>query len=418
MFQCPHCNALYITEKDLSKHVRTQHLVKPIVEDGEKTIYSCVICNYAHKSKDIVNSHVKRHGEKNYKCDICDAPFSTSSDRANHKRLVHSTNEYRCDYPECHFTDTRYQNLYIHKRKVHFPKSYYCELCNISFDLAHELRKHRKKEHPTAFQYSCDKCSYKTDNLLRLEKHTKQMHSSLKPFKCKKCDYTAPTEKQLKTHQINGHKEKIQYFCPFCSDAKSSPSKLQEHVLRHHTFEKPFKCECGFATYTSYQLNDHKKRNACNYKYNDAYEWEDVCKKIANILLNTSSWSWQPLVSVGKEQIAFPDIVIYENTDRIVIDRIIEVKRTEWAVKDKDLEIYPYLTNSGTVIFWCLHGDSKIIEKDDGRTFMYKNAETLIYELESKGNNSNNEVITTLIEKIRLLQNGISPSNQTTLSNF
>ena len=113
------------------------------------------------------------------------------------------------------------------------------------------------------------------------------------------------------------------------------------------------------------KLERHKNGILCLYQKDIAYKWEDIGKRIAEILLFGQKWQWKPNIFLDKLQLSIqvnqqsiiPEIVIYKDEN---IDTIIDLKSSIYSLSDKDINIYPFVAKK--VIFWILKGDSSIVE--------------------------------------------------------
>ena len=101
------------------------------------------------------------------------------------------------------------------------------------------------------------------------------------------------------------------------------------------------------------------------YERTIAYKWEDIGKRIAEVLLSGQHWQWKPKLSLENLSFPFsvdqrsiiPEIVIYHED---TIDTIIDLKSSLYSLTYKDVNIYPLMTKK--LIFWVFKGVSCSIE--------------------------------------------------------
>ena len=67
------------------------------------------------------------HGEKPYKCNICEYASKRKSDLIRHKRKHTREKPYKCDV--CEYASAEKLSLIIHKRIHHGEKPYKCDIC-------------------------------------------------------------------------------------------------------------------------------------------------------------------------------------------------------------------------------------------------------------------------------------------------
>ena len=80
-FNCNKCNSEFFGAKELKVHVKDAHL------DGKRL--PCPICNGSFKNILILKQHLKAvHGEKKFKCHVCDKMYPTRNSLNYHKENV------------------------------------------------------------------------------------------------------------------------------------------------------------------------------------------------------------------------------------------------------------------------------------------------------------------------------------------
>ena len=182
---------------------------------------------------------------------------------------------------------------------------------------------------------------------------------------CDICCDTVRKEYIEKHRLIHTDPESLTTICNICGDMVSK-DHLARHCLQHTNPESLYTtCDICGTTISKDHLTRHKNGISCLYERTTAFEWEDIGKKIAEVLLFGQNWLWKPKISLDKflfpssvdQQCIFPEIVIYQER---TIDTIIDLKSSIYSLKNKDFNIYPFVAKK--VIFWVLKGISCSIE--------------------------------------------------------
>ena len=94
---------------------------------------------------------------------------------------------------------------------------------------------------------------------------------------------------------------------------------------------------------------------------------------------------------------------------------IIEAKKSPYAIRTKDLVIYPKFASK--VVFWCLYIEESIDIAHEEK-FVFVSSEDLVEQLEQKVTNVNKRTILRIINDIKKLKDGTLLSQQKLLSDF
>ena len=110
------------------------------------------------------------------------------------------TNSYHlCDICETTFSLKR--NLKRHKKVIHEGKKLYpCKICQKTFSVTKYLERHISVVHEGQKGYVCDSCGRVTSSNFNLKKHIKTIHQNEKKFVCNICGKIFPTLFNLKRH--------------------------------------------------------------------------------------------------------------------------------------------------------------------------------------------------------------------------
>ena len=79
--------------------------------------------------------------------------------------------------------------------------SFPCDICNKSFELITNLKKHMKSTHQD-FKHPCDQCEYNTAEKGNLKRHMRTKHEGVR-FPCDQCEYSGSTKHKVKIHNIS-----------------------------------------------------------------------------------------------------------------------------------------------------------------------------------------------------------------------
>ena len=188
-----------------------------IKEDIEYHQTVCYHCNKKFQDKDTCKQHIKySHNEAPYKCDQCDAKYTSNAAKEYHIRTVHD------------------------KQTLTFE----CDACDATFAAEVILRDHKKYVHTTDRNFKCEDCPARFKRNKDLQHHIQNIHN-----------YDPKTE-------TYGEGSKIQeYKCDECNISYGYKKSLNDHIKRKHSGnEEEFKCvECGKIFNQMKTLNRHMK---------------------------------------------------------------------------------------------------------------------------------------------------------------
>ncbi len=375
---CEICGLSFSRKDSLYRHKRSVH--------SESKKYSCTECNLTFSRKDTLDRHINDvHKQiRKYICTICDEKFKQAGALKRHIQTMHEKNiSYEC--PNCDAAFPRKDNLDRHINAVHLNlRPHICQECGAAFKLPDHLKQHIISIHTDRRQYVCDECGFAFKLRQHLNDHVKVVHLGLRSYACEECDSSFAHARALKQHIISVHTDELPYVCEKCKRGFADPS----HLYRH------------------------EKAEACWFTTTTAYKWEELCKEIAEILLEEKNWEWKPTIETPElvEQTRVqPEIVIYNDDGTM---DFIDAKRSTYAIfKEKDLVVYPKVARR--VEFWCLYGKTKgIFEEEEG--VEAKSSEEIIGKLE-KEDSHDGQRVRNLIMKISLLKKGIRFEGQQTL---
>ena len=138
-YDCAKCGKSFPCMSNLQGHMRIHH-------DGKK--YTCGECNKVFALARNLTIHMRSHsGEKPYQCPICDKRFARKENRKVHMQSHSGVRPFMC--PHCGKMFSRKFHVQVHMRthsksRVSINQ---CEICQETFTLAKNLRRHLKKVH-------------------------------------------------------------------------------------------------------------------------------------------------------------------------------------------------------------------------------------------------------------------------------
>ena len=227
---------------------------------GEKPYW----CYYCGESKRFIRggqliNHLRTHtGERPFKCTLCPAAFSSSTNLKMHTLIHTGERKYSCN--TCNKRFTRNEYLQKHVEKVHQGiKRFTCPICNKNFK--GHLKLHMRT-HDNDRPYQCTKCNANFKQKSHLHVHLRT-HTGEKPYMCKYCKRSFSHSNSLQTH-IKAHKGERNYQCQLCSKAFLQLPHLKKHMKYIHKKDKPYVCmPCDEYFKTKSELESHKDLKKC-----------------------------------------------------------------------------------------------------------------------------------------------------------
>ena len=292
------------------------------IKQGKKiTEFKCEFCEKDFDQALKLNIHIgeshKNGNAEDHKCYLCGKGFSHSPGLTRHLEVTHEGKTFNCKF--CPSTFTRMYNLRMHTSKNHQvedepnlepkakkrkithlkeekmkveptiaqniisknnlndsayvddfepednePTTYNCDLCDETFTVNTELKKHIKEFHRVgksktktstdensstqpktesndddqSQKFKCDFCEKDTwfTRKCNLQIHVKKLHKEhIKDVKCDLCDIIFPLKASLEKHTKKLHKKKSAKQCNLCSNKFFTNSRgLKKHMKRNH----------------------------------------------------------------------------------------------------------------------------------------------------------------------------------------
>uniref|UniRef100_A0A8B9R1Y4 Transcription factor E4F1 n=1 Tax=Anas platyrhynchos TaxID=8839 RepID=A0A8B9R1Y4_ANAPL len=169
------------------------------------------------------------------------------------EQCVEIEQNYVC--PHCNEAFSEATSLETHI-KGHLGKPFKCEECGKEFTKGYLLKKHQEV-HVNERRFRCGECGKLYKTIAHVKGH-RRVHSDERPYSCPKCGKRYKTKNAQQVH-FRTHLEDKPYVCQYCSRGFREKGSLVRHI-RHHTGEKPFKCyKCGRGFAEHGTLNRHLK---------------------------------------------------------------------------------------------------------------------------------------------------------------
>ncbi|XP_070495805.1 zinc finger and BTB domain-containing protein 41-like [Chironomus tepperi] len=236
-YYCDICGKICNIKNDLIIHMR-KHMSK---DSREK--FSCPICETSVLSKSALNNHLKTfHSDviEIHPCDYpnCEKSFQTRTKLLQHRKTVHETGKFPCDYCEKCFTTKQY--LQKHFKQCHSVKIMEnCEICGKEFPKGIQLKRHMQihEEKQQCYYENCDKVfQFKTSLLNHIKFHHSRTDSSVS---CDQCGLNFPTIKHLNRHVSRQHNDvKVACEVDGCTHLFGRKDYLASHYKTHRELDE------------------------------------------------------------------------------------------------------------------------------------------------------------------------------------
>ncbi|XP_021368290.1 zinc finger protein Gfi-1-like isoform X20 [Mizuhopecten yessoensis] len=136
--------------------------------------------------------------------------------------------------------------------------SFPCEICNIVYTSAEDLKTHRKCHRISPNEFSCEICRVEFENLDKLETHMLQIHEQQFKHLCLQCGRGFNSYSSFNNHNRLFHRADL--TCPVCEICRKIfpfESNLRNHYKKHSDM-KEYACQtCGKSFKYKQSLKEH-----------------------------------------------------------------------------------------------------------------------------------------------------------------
>ena len=257
-----------------------------VVFKGEE-IFKLHICGYTNPGIDYFNGKTKET------CPKCDKTFIGHMNLLNHYSKVHEKKQnFQCDI--CDFQACNTKTLLNHKKFQHQPEVI-CDLCHKTFKSQITLKKHHREVHLNVKRKdnnvaTCDICGFK-DGYYKVRQHMKNQHPGHNPFQCSICQASFPLKYDLRKHQrfkCVSHPDYQPPTCDICDKTFLSKEAYNHHMNFVHHVENTdhsLICDvCGQCFHKQSALNNHMTVTHANEEISRDFMCDKCGKGFANML--------------------------------------------------------------------------------------------------------------------------------------
>ena len=118
--------------------------------------------------------------QRSFCSSICNKNFKSSSSVLNHKKSLHESIKFNCNF--CEYSFTTKENLQQHTNSIHFHQKYPCAKCDFQAATEGTLWRHNKNIHQTKENVICHDCN-KSMKPHCLNKHRRLFHSGVQMYR-------------------------------------------------------------------------------------------------------------------------------------------------------------------------------------------------------------------------------------------
>ena len=180
-----------LTEKDKDHDIKI-NAVNEKLKIAEENVKAMKTEIEKQNNKQKQNVHEE---EKLFKCDICDAQYTSNHALEGHVKSDHVKNKKR--------------KFEIEDKEAEKRKRFYCEICDASFSQNGGLTRHIKTIHEGVKSYKCKLCGEDFSHSQELERHNNSKHVlKKKTFQCIYCNLPLSRKDKKKEHEMICHKIK------------------------------------------------------------------------------------------------------------------------------------------------------------------------------------------------------------------
>lgn len=241
VWSCAQCGKECKSRDKLKSHELKEH--------GQVRLYPCPHCVHSFSKPLLLDYHINHvhHGEKQFKCQVCNQEFFRSYDLKRHLNIHFNIKQHLCQF--CGKQFNHLSNLYRHQRSHTRVKPYLCKVCDRRFSHMSSLLVHKVSHKSGGY---CSECKATFRSIPGLRNHMKTIH-----------------EKKMTTKELynffckNTPKDVFRcYNCVICADRFRFKKELLKHEKLAHS-SKAFPCK---SCHKIFQDINELKSHACIIK--------------------------------------------------------------------------------------------------------------------------------------------------------
>ncbi len=223
---CQKCPLITKFDSVLKKHVASFHEC----QEKEGPIYACNLCGMY--LTDLKMHLANQHPEEWRGCDSCDIFLEGTDDYIEHFVNIHEQTKEEINAHTMFHPRKRVAKP--GPRKSTKPGPVVCPQCDVQFFSKQGMDKHVKAIHTMVKDNLCHMCDFKTSHPSSLRKHIESKHLKTNTFCCEKCPYKTYHASHLSNHIRMVHDKVKSHKCHLCDAAYSYGRDLVKHKYRVH----------------------------------------------------------------------------------------------------------------------------------------------------------------------------------------
>ena len=228
----------------------------------------------------MLQHRMERAGQQKFICDVCGQGFYLQKQLSSHMRR-HGERKFKCPQLGCQWSFYFSSELDAHVRSHTREKPYLCDICGYAASTKNRLLRH-SRTHSGERKYHCDYCTYKAGTSTHLRRHMR-IHIGSKPYKCPYCEYRCNTHENIRKHIIKTKKHAGMniYPCKLCRFGTNKVAEFREHLMAVHSKDYNDNIKDGFAELTGlYTKEEDPRKPEEGKKINPIKERQHHVKKV------------------------------------------------------------------------------------------------------------------------------------------
>ncbi|KAH6854726.1 hypothetical protein B0I37DRAFT_350008 [Chaetomium sp. MPI-CAGE-AT-0009] len=237
--ECRHCGTVFPQPKNRVSHE------KRCPQSGAEAPYQCTVegCPDRFWSPRDRNDHLGTfHGRKVYRCENCNAVYTSKVAFLNHQRAVHNVKTLSCTVANCpdKFWSERDRN--DHLGTFHGQKVYRCVVdnCDAVYMSRRGFTRHKRAVHNVLLDCTVASCPDKFTSRSEREEHLRTAHAN-REYRCttENCDAVYTSARALSLHKRPRHNEGLLICRKGCPETFIEYSSRAKHETEQHPDAPP-----------------------------------------------------------------------------------------------------------------------------------------------------------------------------------